>query len=225
MALNIDLLWMGISFVLTICVFSYLFGDNPLFRLVTGLLIGVSAGYLAVVIIYQVILSKLVVPLMQGSFTALVPLFLSGLLLTKFSPKLSRLGNLPMAYLVGVGAAIAIGGSLLGTLFTQVKGAINTFAPAVAASPDQKWMLILESGFIFIGTIASLVYFNFGAKNKKGAAPQRSPVVRFFAGIGQFFIAITLGAVFAGVMTSTITALIERSDFLVTVVKTFLGIG
>jgi hypothetical protein len=160
---------------------------------------------------------------MQGSFTALVPLFLSGLLLTKFSPKLSRLGNLPMAYLVGVGAAIAIGGSLLGTLFTQVKGAINTFAPAVAASPDQKWMLILESGFIFIGTIASLVYFNFGAKNKKGAAPQRSPVVRFFAGIGQFFIAITLGAVFAGVMTSTITALIERSDFLVTVVKTFLG--
>jgi hypothetical protein len=225
MTLNIDLLWTVVSFILTICVFSYLFGDNVLFRFVTGLLIGVSAGYLGVVIIYQVILSKLVVPLMQGSFFALVPLFLSGLLLTKFSPKLSRLGNLPMAYLVGVGAAIAIGGSLLGTLFTQVKGAINTFSPVAAASPDQKWTLILESGFIFIGTIASLVYFNFGAKNKKGAPAQRSLMTRIFAVIGQFFIAITLGAVFAGVMTSTITALIERSDFLVTAVKTFLGIG
>jgi hypothetical protein len=225
MTLNIDLLWMAISFILTICVFSYLFGDNPLFRFVTGLLIGVSSGYLAVVIIYQVILSKLVVPFMQGSFTAVVPLFLSGLLLTKFSPKLSRLGNLPMAYMVGVGAAIAIGGSLLGTLFTQINGAINTFSPIAAASPDQKWMLILESGFIFIGTIAALVYFTFSAKDKKGAPAQRSPLVRIFAVIGQFFIAITLGAVFAGVLTSTITALIERSDFLVTVIKTLLGIG
>ena len=151
MTVSPDLIWMGISFILTICVFSYIFGDNPLFRFVTGLLIGVSAGYLTVVIVYQVLLSRLIVPLLQGSYLALVPLLLSGLLLTKLSPRLSRLGNLPMAYLVGVGAAIAIGGALLGTLFTQVKGAVNTFSPVAAAtSMDQKWTLILEGGFIFL---------------------------------------------------------------------------
>ena len=226
MRLSPDLIWMVVSFALTVCIFSYLFGDNPLFRFATALLIGVSAGYLAVVIVYNVIISKLVVPLLQGSFLALVPLFLSGLLLTKLSPKLSKLGNLPMAYLVGVGAAIAIGGSLLGTLFTQVKGAIDTFNPvAAAATIDQKWMLILEGGFTFLGTIATLVYFNFSAKEKKGNDPQRPPAVRVFAVIGRFFIAITLGAVFAGIMTSTVTALIERSDFLLTAIKTFLGIA
>jgi hypothetical protein len=50
-------------------------------------------------------------------------------------------------------------------------------------------------------------------------------MVRFFSAIGQLFIAITLGAVFAGVMTSTITALIERSNFLLIAIKTFFGIG
>jgi hypothetical protein len=225
MSLNADFLWMVVSFVLTVCVFSYLFGDNPLFRFATGLLIGVSAGYFAVVIIYQVLLPKLVVPLLQGSFIALIPLLLSGLLLSKLSPKLSRLGNLPVTYLVAIGAAIAIGGSLLGTLFTQIKGAINTFAPVAAASPNQKWILVLEGGFILVGTIAALVYFNFSMIKTKGISSNRSPLVRLFSGIGQFFIAITLGAVFAGVMTSTITALIERSSFIVSVIKIFLGIG
>lgn len=225
MPLSADLIWLIVSFVLTVCIFSYLFGDNPLFRLATGLLIGVTTGYLAVTIIYQVLLPKLVVPLLQGSLTVLIPLFLSGLLLTKLSPRLSRLGNFSMAYLVASGAAIAIGGALLGTLFTQVKGAMNSMAPAATASVDQKWTLILEGGFILLGTIASLAYFNFGTRENKNKTGKRPPMVRLFSAVGQFFIAVTLGAVFAGVLTSTITALIERSDFLLTAIKTFLGLG
>lgn len=225
MPLSADLIWLIVSFVLTVCIFSYLFGDNPLFRLATGLLIGVTTGYLAVTIIYQVLLPKLVVPLLQGSLTVLIPLFLSGLLLTKLSPRLSRLGNFSMAYLVACGAAIAIGGALLGTLFTQVKGAMNSMAPAATASVDQKWTLILEGGFILLGTIASLAYFNFGTRENKNKTGKRPPMVRLFSAVGQFFIAVTLGAVFAGVLTSTITALIERSDFLLTAIKTFLGLG
>jgi len=225
MPLSADLIWLIVSFVLTVCIFSYLFGDNPLFRLATGLLIGVTAGYLAVTIIYQVLLPKLVVPLLQGSLTVLIPLFLSGLLLTKLSPRLSRLGNFSMASLVACGAAIAIGGALLGTLFTQVKGAMNSMAPAATASVDQKWTLILEGGFILLGTIASLAYFNFGTRENKNKTGKRPPMVRLFSAVGQFFIAVTLGAVFAGVLTSTITALIERSDFLFTAIKTFFGLG
>ncbi len=225
MPLSADLIWLIVSFVLTVCIFSYLFGDNPLFRLATGLLIGVTAGYLAVTIIYQVLLPKLVVPLLQGSLTVLIPLFLSGLLLTKLSPRLSRLGNFSMAYLVACGAAIAIGGALLGTLFTQVKAAMNSMAPAATASVDQKWTLILEGGFILLGTIASLAYFNFGTRENKNKTGKRPPMVRLFSAVGQFFIAVTLGAVFAGVLTSTITALIERSDFLFTAIKTFFGLG
>lgn len=221
MPLNTDLIWMIVSFVLTLLVFSYLFGDNPAFRIATAILVGVSAGYFAVLIIYQVLLPRLVVPLLQGSIISLVPLFLSGLMLTKLSPRLSRLGNLSMAYLVGAGAAVAIGGAVLGTLFTQVKGAVTSL-PSLADTSSQNWWLLLEGGFILLGTIASLVYFNFGTQEKDGSSAKRPAVVSFFAVIGQFFIAITLGAVFAGVMTSAITALIERGGFIIQTITTWI---
>jgi len=69
-------------------------------------LIGVTAGYFAVVIIYQVLIARLVVPLAQGSTLAMIPVLLSGLLLMKLSPRLTSLGNVSMALLVGVGAAV-----------------------------------------------------------------------------------------------------------------------
>lgn len=221
MTLNTDLIWMIVSFVLTLMVFSYLFGDNPAFRIATAILVGVSAGYFAVLIVYQVLLPRLVVPLLQGSILSLAPLFLSGLLLTKLSPRLSRLGNLSMAYLVGAGAAVAIGGAVLGTLFTQVKGAVGSL-PSLADTGSQNWWLLLEGGFILLGTVASLVYFNFSTQQKEGSVAKRPLAVSFFAGIGQFFIAVTLGAVFAGVMTSAITALIERSSFMIQVLTTWI---
>lgn len=223
MPLNIDLIWTIASLVLTLCIFSYLLGDNILFRIASAILIGCSAGYMTILIIYQVLLPKLVVPLAQGSLLELIPLFLSGLLLTKLSPRLSRLGNLSMAYLVGAGAAIAIGGALMGTLFTQVKGSIGSFTAVNSGGAGLNVTLLLESAFFLIGTISSLVYFNFSAKARTSKPAKRSPTVNLFAWIGQFFIAVTLGAVFAGVLTSTITALIERSDFIIQTISGFLG--
>jgi hypothetical protein len=220
MTLNPDLIWTLVSFILTLLVFSYLLGITRV-----SLRHSHSGGGLCRILCCFNHLSgvdpRLIVPLVQGSLLSLIPLFLSGLLLTKLSPRLSRLGNLSMAYLVGAGAAIAIGGAVLGTLFTQVKGAVNNL-PALSATNYQNWWLLLEGGFILLGTIASLVYFNFSAKEKEGKGVKRSPVSAFFAAIGQFFIAITLGAVFAGVMTSAITALIERSHFLIQTISSLI---
>ena len=223
MTLDANLIWTIVSLVLTLCIFSYLLGDNILFRIACAILIGCASGYLFILIIYQVVLAKLVVPLMQGSFIVVVPLLLSGLLLTKLSPKLARLGNISMAYLVGAGAAIAIGGALLGTLFTQVKGAISAFVVTEAGGSGINIPILLESAFFLLGTIATLAYFNFSARSKDGQPAKRTPFVSMFASIGQFFIAITLGAVFAGVLTSTITALIERSDFIIKTISGFFG--
>ena len=129
MRLESDIIWLLVSFFLTVMVFSYLLGDNPFFRFVSAIFIGITAGYFAVVILYQVLITRLAVPLFQGSMITLVPLFLSGLLLMKLSPQLTRLGGPSMALLVGVGAAVAVGGAVLGTLFGQVRGALSFFVP------------------------------------------------------------------------------------------------
>ena len=57
--MSIDVLWLFISFVLTLLIFSYIFGDNPLFRLASYAFVGVSAGYLLVTVIYQVLVFEL----------------------------------------------------------------------------------------------------------------------------------------------------------------------
>ncbi len=222
MPLSSELIWTVVSFILTLMVFSYLFGDNPVFRFVSALFIGATAGYFAVILVFQVILPRLVVPLMSGSLITLIPLGLSGLLLLKLSPRLSKFGNVPMAFLVGIGAAVVIGGAVLGTLFGQLKGAIAPFKGMTLAADGSALPLILEASFLLLGTVATLVYFNFSAKNKPKGDPKRGWLGTLFAWIGQFFIAITLGAVFAGVLTTAITALIERSEFIIQALKSLV---
>lgn len=221
MTVNSDLIWTAVGLVLTLCVFSYLFGDNVLFRFVTALFVGVAAGYFAVVIIFQVLLPKLIVPLIQGSTAALVPLFLSGLMLTKLSPRMARYGNISMAVLVGAGAAIAIGGAAIGTIFSQAKGAMAAFVPQVNHASGTG-LALLEGLFMLLGTISVLAYFNFGAKETAAGTLKRTWPSIMLSGIGQIFIALTLGAVFAGVLTASVTALVERTDFVIKAISGFL---
>jgi hypothetical protein len=213
--------WTVISFILTILVFSYLFGDNPFFRFVSAFFIGVTAGYFFVVILYQVIIGRLIAPLANGTVLAIIPVLLSALLLMKLSPRLSPMGSMPMALLVGVGAAVAVGGAILGTLFGQIKGALSFFGGLSSTTQDPGF-LIAEGLFLLAGTITSLMYFHFGAREKKPGETKRNPVISIFAAVGKVFIAITLGAVFAGVLTAAISALVERSDFIIRTIQSLV---
>jgi hypothetical protein len=213
-----------IGFLLTLMVLSYLIGDNAFFRVAVYLFVGVAAGYAAAVAWWQVLMPRLVTPLIYGPdrVLALCGLILGILLLMKLSPRTSRLGNPAVAYLVGVAAAVGIGGAVIGTLIPQAQASINTMDLSNAGNA------LLER-FIYgllmlIGTITTLVYFHFGARSTP-AGPQRNRVVTILAWIGQVFIAITLGVLFAGVFSASLAALIGRvsaiSDFFIKL-KTFL---
>ena len=109
-----ELIFGVISFLLTIMVLSYLIGDNPLFRFAVHIFVGVSAGYAASIVLFQVIWPYLFTPLMTAPFLEkgllLVPLVLGTLMLMKISPRLSWLGGPAVGYLVGAGAAVAPAG-------------------------------------------------------------------------------------------------------------------
>lgn len=214
-----DLIWALVAFFLTLLVFSYLFGDNPLFRFVTYLFIGAAAGYAAVIICYSIVLPRLIYPLLFGSFgeraLILIPITLSILLLAKLFPPLARVGNLPIGYLTGTAAAVIIGGAVLGTLFNQFEAAVNLFDPQ--RSGQQGLALIpylIEGAFMLLGTISTLVYFQFSVRKKGNQPLKRSLLVQILTMIGQAFLSISLGAVFAGVYAASMAALIERLDFI-----------
>ncbi len=224
----LDLLGGGLAFLLTLIVLSYLIGDNPLFRLALHVFIGVTAGFAALMAINSVILPRLVAPIISGTreerALAIIPLLLGWLLLTNISPRLSNLGDLPVVFLVGVGAAAAIGGAITGTIFPQVAGSINLFDISSAQNLDTPLGLRLINGLIILtGTLVTLAYFQFGMWGPFTARQSDSGLFASIKKVAQVFIAIAFGFIFAGVYSSALTALIERMVFLVEFVKNLSG--
>jgi hypothetical protein len=209
--LSHDLVTGFFSFLLTLMILSYLIGDNPAFRVAVYIFVGVSAGYVAAVAWWQVIYPKIFVSLLNGNLLALIPLGLGVLLLMKLSPRTAWLGTPSVAFLVGVGAAVAVGGAVMGTLIPQTQASFNVFN---STSTGESWLARLFFGAIMlVGTITTLVYFHFGARATAGG-PKRNRIVVWLGWIGQVFIAITLGVLFAGVFAASMTALIERLNFI-----------
>lgn len=214
-----ELIGTMLGFVFTLMVFSYILGDNPLFRIAINVFIGVAAGYASVIVWYNILWPELILPLIIGTSSeriiAGIPLILGLLLLTKASARLSGWGTLPVIYLVGVGAATTIGGAILGTLFPQIIASANLFDQTAISASDMGFIKLAEGALILLGTITTLAYFQFSTRARPGQAPSRGVLVDGMGWVGQFFIAITLGAIFAGVYMAALSALIERSKFLV----------
>ena len=210
-----DLISGIVGFILSLFVFSYLIGDNPLFRIATYLFVGVSSGYICALAWWQILWPNLVQPLMFGSLPVrmvlLPPLLASGFLLMKIWPRLGFLGTPVMAFIVGVGAASAVGGAILGTLGPQLWAGINTFDPGLIFSQGSSWLGLLWNGaFVLIGTVTSLAYFHFGAHSASDGTVRRLAWIEWLAAAGSIFIAVTLGVIYAGVYSAALTALIER---------------
>jgi hypothetical protein len=136
------------------------------------------------------------------------PVLLGLLLFAKLSPRYAWLGSPSMAFLVGVGAAAALGGSVLGTLFPQIQ------ATASLAS--------FQAFVILVGTVLTLLYFQFSTLKERSGPPWLAKAIEVMRWGGQLFIAITFGVLFAGVYSAALSALIERLNFLVTFVTGLL---
>ena len=216
-----DLIASAVAFLFTVMILSYLVGDNPAFRIAIHVFVGVTAGYVAAVACWHVLLPDLILPLINGTAETrarlAVPLLLSGILLMKSWPPFSRLGAPAMGMLVGAAAAVAIGGAIQGTLLPQIGASLQAVDPVSWGSPEG----IINGALVLLGVITSLTYFHFSARVKSPGSVGRLGAIEFLAGIGAVFLAITLGVLFAGVYSAALSALIERLHFL----GRFVGIG
>jgi hypothetical protein len=164
-----DLIALIIGIALTVMVFSYILGDRLFFGIATHLLIGVSAGFLALVMIQKVLLPYLLLPLTDpaepGFYLALVPLIMACLLVLMLFRRGTHLGAVPLAFLGGVLAALAIVGVTRGTLAPQLLSMIDRFAPGQLLHQAQpQWTVILEALMILLGVISVLFVFHHRGK-------------------------------------------------------------
>lgn len=195
-AAQYDLLGGALAFLFTIALLSYLLGDNPLYRIALHLFIGVSIGYVALVVAYQVLLPRLIRPLLNGDILlSIVPLILFIFLILKLSPRTSAWGNIAVAFLIGVGTAVALGGAVTGTLLPQTQGA--SLAP--------QFRDLFSGAILLIGTVTTLLYFQFWVRGRSATGDaQRVAPIRIAGNIGQVFLVLTLAVIYGGMILSGI---------------------
>ncbi len=200
-------LWAG--FVLTLMVFSYLLGDNVLYRLAVYILVGLAAGYV-VIVAWETVLS----PWLNGSVLApgagvgeiafgALPFAIGALLLLKASPRFGRPGQLALAFIVGVGTAVALVGAISGTLLPLTLATSS----GVALNPLNSWLVVT-------GVICTLVYFHYLGRRMPDGTVRRSRPIQTLALVGQGIIVVTLGALYAAAILTSLTIFSERVSYL-----------
>lgn len=199
-----------IAALLTLMVYSYLLADNPLYRLAQHLFVGSSVGYAVVVVVHNVLRPRLADPLLQdpgANWPYVLPLLLGLLLLSKARGSLAWLGNSSMAFLFGVGAALAIGGALVGSFLPQIQASWVSLSPASAGGARAA----VNNLLLAVGTLGTLAYFYFTV-GVRGSPGYR--LVKPGAVIGRWVILITFGALFGNRVMTYVALLIERVYFL-----------
>jgi hypothetical protein len=203
---------------LTLMVFSYIFGDNVLFKLASHIFVGVAVGYAILVVWHQVFYPAL----SSGNVLSVLPaLILCVLLIFKIRPTqggvTNALGSMALAFVLGVGAALAIGGALFGTLLPQAGAMVNiSLNPNHYPDTENEVGLVLwlNNIIIVLGTIGTFFYFTFAVRSEGFLGGLREGWIRFWAGMGRLMLIFTLGALFANTFSSRVALLVSRLQFL-----------
>ncbi len=202
-----DFLWMTFAAILTFATFSFLYKDNPLYKIAEHLVVGVSAGYFVIILYYGSLQPQLIDRLADGKLWYLIPLFLGIIMWARFSRKFSWISRYPIAAYIGIGTGLAI------PLEMQTKVTEQLHAMMVKFD----WGNLLGNGIldynnsitamiIVLGSLATLIYFYF-SKEHKG----------WFGGIatvGIWTLMLGFGASFGFTVMARISLLINRVQFL-----------
>lgn len=203
---------------LTLFIFSFLYKDNPLFKLAENLYVGVSVGYTIVKTYDTVILHLIWKPIVENQeWTLLIPVAIGLLMLTRYVPNAAWLSRYAFAFIVGVGAGLAIPRTVSSFILKQIE---DTVRPLLALVPGDgvtfSWNLMNPASsvnviIVLIGVSSVLFYFFFSVEHSgPGKAVART---------GVLFLMIAFGAAFGytvmarmSLLIGRLTDLIEYSD-------------
>jgi len=178
----------------TLAIFSFLYKDNPFYRLAEHVFAGLSAGYYAGLIFQSVLVQQLWQPLVGGNFWLIVPGILGLLTFARLYRNYSWLSRVALAFVIGANAGILLMQQLHGLVLPQVA---ETFIDINS----------IKAALIVVGVICTLIYFYFSKPH--------TGVLGGVATVGIWFIMISFGAHFGYTVMARVSLLIGRVQFLV----------
>ena len=196
-----DLIGIWIGAFLTICIFSFLYKDNPFFRFAESLFAGVSLGYYIGIVSVNTLAPNLVRPLF-GDFSShahlLIPLFFGLNLYTRYIPRIAWMARISLAVYIAYYVGINMVQKLQGEVVPQVGSTImhpigGAFTP-------------VDNLIIIVGVLSVLIYFYFSMEHR-GA-------VGLISRLGIWFLMLGFGAAFGYTVMGRVSLLIGRMNFL-----------
>jgi hypothetical protein len=202
--------WVAVG--LTLFIYSFLYKDNPLFKLGEHLYVGISVGYTVVIVWHTVFMRLVVDEVKKGNYEPLIYAFIGLLILTRFIPKIAWLSRIAFAFIVGFGSGVAIPRTISSYILKQIEDTVNPLITMGAnglsmgldlASPQSG----INTVILLIGVVSVLFYFFFSIEHTgPGMVTART---------GVYFIMIAFGAAFGYTVMSRMSLLIGRFSDLI----------
>ena len=216
-----QLLGIWVAAFLTLCIYSFLYKDNPLYRFAEHLFVGISVGYGIVLSIHQGFLPLAWKPFWEAitfqnisGIWVIIPIAFGLLFFARLSPRHTWLIRYPIAILIGYGSGIAIPNVLRANIFEQTRGTLEPFGKiareTIATSgdiiPPLTSFEIFGAILMVIGVVCTLTYFFFSVEH-------RGPI-KGLSKVGIAFLMIGFGSAFGNTVMGRVALLIQRMDFL-----------
>jgi len=186
---------------LTLALFSFMYRDNPIYKVAEHIFAGLTAGYQVGLIWHTIILQRLWDPMIGGRWWLFVPGLLGILMFSRFWSKLSWVSRTSLAFVMGSIAGIFIISELHGRVLPQMQA---TMLPLWNSGGLGQTLL---SVIVVVGVLSTLVYFYFSHEHK-GA-------LGVTARVGIWFIMVAFGAHFGYTVMGRVSLLIGRVQFLI----------
>ena len=210
-------IWVAAFF--TLFILSFLYRDNPFYKIAESVVVGVSAAYWMVVGFWTTIVPNLLGKLspewikswaMPGldtnaEYIYLVPLIMGIMLIWRLAPKGGWISRWPLAFIIGTTAGMRLIGFLHADFLGQIRNTIMSLAVYSPETGLNFWDSI-KNIIIVIGVLTTIVYFFFSIEHE-GLVGQTAKV-------GIWFLMITFGAAFGYTVMGRIALLAIRMEFL-----------
>lgn len=194
---------------LTLLIFSFLYKDNPLFKLAEHLYVGVSVGYIIVKTYDTVIVHLVVKPIVEnGEIALLVPVAIGMLMLTRYVPKAAWMSRYAFAFIVGMGAGLAIPRTISSFILKQIEDTVRPLLSMTGPDGLTFSMNLLNpssnlNALIILFGVSSVLFYFFFSIEHSGAG-------RAVARTGVIFLMISFGAGFGYTVMARMSLLIGR---------------
>ena len=200
-----NMIWHGIAAFLTLCIFSFLYKDNPFYKFAERLVAGVAAGYWTMLLFHTNFTDKVIYTMQNGQYAYIIPILLGIGMWTRFSKKHSWVSRYSIAFYIGISTGVSIPVFMYTAIFMQISATMIPFST-------------INNVLIVVFVLCGLFYFFF-SKAHTGAFNVVSKV-------GIYTLMIGFGAGFGLTVMGRVALLVQRILFLkdyAREVATFIG--